>query len=140
MAQHVANNEAENCLRYCLRSEGYKLSAHRKNGETGVDIIACKEDNQYYIEVIGFKKSPPARSKDFYEIFFRAISRLKDGAKQLVIALPERFGNGLNQRAAHYGEAWRRIGEAFPELEIWLIKCGESKSYLKTKWNDWLGG
>lgn len=138
MAQLVSNKEAETCLRDCLLVEGYNLTAPRKNGETGVDIIACKGDNKYYIEVIGFKKSPPARSKDFYEIFFRAISRLKDEANQLVIALPERFGNGLNQRAAQYGEAWNRIGKAFPELEIWLIKCDKTKSYSKSKWNDWL--
>lgn len=138
MAQLISNVDAERCLRACLEAEGYKLSSPRKNGETGVDLIAQKGNKRHYIEVIGFKKSPPARSKDFYEIFFRAVSRLKDGAKSIVIALPERFGNGLNQRASQYGEAWKRIGDAFPELEIWLVNCEQPYSYKRTTWNKWL--
>ncbi|MEK6651540.1 MAG: restriction endonuclease [Nitrospirota bacterium] len=138
MAQIISNSDVEHCLRACLETEGYKLTAIRKNGETGVDLIAKKENEEYYIEVIGFKQSPPARSKDFYEIFFRAISRLKDGAKNIVIALPERFGKGLHQRASQYGEAWKRIGKTFPELEIWLINSTEPYSYKRTSWNNWL--
>ena len=40
-----------------------------------------------YIEVIAYKSSGPARAKDFYEAFFRAISRLDDGATECVIAI-----------------------------------------------------
>lgn len=138
MAQSISNDDVERCLRACLEAEGYKLSPFRKNGETGVDLIAQKGNKKHYIEVIGFKKSGPARSKDFYEIFFRAVSRLKDGAKSIVIALPERFGNGLNQRASQYGVAWKRIGDAFPELEIWLVNCEQPYSYKRTQWNQWL--
>ena len=138
MPQLISNDDVEQCLRACLREEGYTLSSPRNNGETGVDLIAQQENRRYYIEVIGFKKSPPARSKDFYEIFFRAVSRLKDGAESIVIALPERFGKGLNQRALHYGEAWKRIGDAFPEIEIWLVNCEQPYSYTCTTWNEWL--
>lgn len=138
MAQLISNDDVERCLRACLEAEGYKLSSPRKNGETGVDLIAQKGNKKYYIEVIGFKKFPPARSKDFYEVFFRAVSRLKDGAKSIVITLPERFGNGLNRRASQYGEAWKRIGDAFPELEIWLVNCEQPYSYKQTTWNKWL--
>lgn len=138
MSEIVSNKDAETCLRSCLEAEGFKLSRRRANGETGVDIIATKGDEEYFIEVIGFKKSPPARSRDFYNVFFSAVSRLRDDAKRIAIALPERFGNGMYQRVAQYGEAWKRIGKAFPELEIWLIKCDEPYSYQRSKWNAWL--
>lgn len=132
-----ANHNVEFTLRKCLEADGYGLTPLRLNGETGVDIIASKAGESLHIEVIGFKDSPPARSKDFYEVFFRAISRLKDGATRIVIALPERFSQGLHQRAAVYGSAWQRLGEAFPELEIWLIDL-QQKSYRRTTWAEWL--
>ena len=138
MAQLISNNDVERCLRDCLEKQGYILSIPRKNGETGVDLPANKGDEQYYIEIIGFKKSPPARSKDFYEVFFRAVSRIKNGAKNIVIALPERFGNGLSQRASHYGEAWERIGITFPEIEIWSVHCELPYAYERSSWNKWL--
>lgn len=138
MAQLIPNDEVERCLRACLGTEGYRLSSPRRNGETGVDLTAERGSDKHFIEVIGFREFPPARSKDFYEVFFRAVSRLDDGAKSLVIALPQRFGRGLNKRASHYGEAWRRIGSAFPELEIWLVQCEGPYSYERTSWNHWL--
>jgi uncharacterized protein involved in tellurium resistance len=128
----------ERALRSCLKSEGFNLSRPKEHGETGVDLIAQKGNRKHYIEMIGFQEVPPVRSKQFYEIFFRAVSRLKDGAQSIVIALPERFGNGLNRRASQYGEAWERIGNAFPELEIWLVVCARPYSYRRTRWNDWL--
>ena len=56
--------------------------------------------------------------------------------QNIVIALPERFGKGLHQRASQYGEAWKRIGKTFPELEIWLINSTEPYSYKRTSWNN----
>lgn len=138
MVKEPSNELTETCLRDCLHNEGYELSRRRGYGETGVDIIASKDKKEFYIEVIGFKKNPPQRTKDFCVVFFGAISRLKEGAESLVIALPERFGNGLNQRASQYGEGWKRLGIAFPELEIWLVNCEKPYSYKRTKWNDWL--
>jgi hypothetical protein len=133
----VANQDVEAALRLCLQAEGYTLSATRKNGETGVDVLAEKIGEKLFIEVIGFKDSPPARAKDFFEVFFRAISRLKEGATQLVIALPERFSLGLHQRAAVYGPAWARLGMTFPELQVWLVNHREP-SYRRTTWTEWL--
>ncbi len=133
----IANQNVENALRLCLVAEGYTLSTMRKNGETGVDVLAEKPGEELFIEVIGFKDSPPARSKDFYEVFFRAISRLNDGATRLVIALPERFSWGLRQRAAVYGPAWARLGATFPELEVWLVNHNDP-SYRRTTWAEWL--
>ena len=137
MPSIIRNSDTENCLRKLLKNEGYSLSAPRSYGQTGVDILAEKEGEALHIEVIGYKISPPARSKDFYEGFFRAISRLKDGAEKCVLALPEQFSRGLPQRARHYAEAWLRIGGVFPELEIWLIDT-EHKTYKRTSWNQWL--
>jgi hypothetical protein len=132
----VSNNATEMCLRGLLESKGYKLSPLRANGQTGVDILARRGGETISIEVIGFKKYPPARSKDFYEVFFRAISRIAAGAKHSAIALPRRFQQGLPQRAKQYGESWARIGKTFPELEIWLVDT-ETKLYSRTKWNEW---
>lgn len=129
--------DTEKCLRSILSSKGFTLSPERVNGETGVDIIAVREQETFHIEVIGFKSSPPARSKDFYESFFRAISRLKDGANCCVIALPKRFERGLPARARQYGLAWERIGTNFPELQIWLVDT-ECRAYEPTSWNQWL--
>ncbi len=144
MSQIISNDQAESCLRECLLKEGYDLTPKLKNGQTGPDIIATKGNELLYIEVIGFKKSPPARSRDFYEVFFRAISRLEkfengtNKTEKIIIALPERFKNGLHQRAAHYGIAWEKLGDTFPELEIWLINCDSTPDYKRSNWNDWL--
>lgn len=62
------------------------------------EVLSDKERRQM-IEAIGFKSSPPARAKDLFESFFRAASRLKDGAKKLAIALPLRAQAGLPARA-----------------------------------------
>ena len=132
----VANQAVETALRRCLEVEGYSLSAVRLNGETGVDVLAAKDDERLHIEVIGFKDSPPARSKDFYEVFFRAISRFSQGATRIVIALPDRFALGLHQRAAVYGPAWSRLGAAFPELEVWLVNH-EQPSFRRATWTEW---
>lgn len=133
----ISNKDAESCLRKILEAEGYELTSHRTYGETGVDIIAKRGRKSFYIEVIGYKSSGPARAKDFFQAFFRAISRIKDGAKNCVIAMPIQAERGLNRRAHQYGESWTRIGEAFPELQIWLVNVG-SCSYKKTPWNCWL--
>ncbi len=91
---------------------------------------------EIHIEVIGYKSSGPVRAKDFYESFFRAVSRLSDGADRCVIALPHLFKKGLPARAGQHGEAWRRLGDAFPELEIWLVNVDED-SYAPSKRNEW---
>jgi hypothetical protein len=137
MPSLIKSSDAEEALRHALRAEGFRLTQKRANGETGVDILATRRGRTVHIEVIAFKSSAPARSKDFMQSFFRAISRIKDGATRCVIALPSRWENGLPQRARQYGVAWRRIGNAFPELEIWLIDVPK-RSYEASTWNEWL--
>ena len=136
MPSVITNQETEETLRRLLVADGFSLSSARGNGETGVDILAEREAENIFIEVIGHASSGPKRSRDFYESFFRAVSRLKDGAEYCVIALPSISGRGLPQRANHYGDAWTRIGDAFPELQIWLVNVTEN-SLKRTTWNEW---
>ena len=119
-----------------LAREGYEISKERGHGETGTDLIAQRGSENLHIEAIAFKQSPPARAKDFYEVFSRAVSRLENGATSCVIALPSRFGMGLPQRAKAIGPAWSRIGDSFPELKIWLVDTVEG-SIKRTDWNSW---
>ena len=137
MALSVKGEQVESILRKLLPRQGYKLlNKPRKWGETGADIIAQKGDIRVSIECIGFQEVPPLRSKQFYEGFFRTISRLKNGATRCMLALPIRFKNGMNQHARHYGEAWNRIGNAFQELEVGFVDI-EENAYEEHRWNDW---
>lgn len=137
MPSIVPNRQTEAVLRGVLEREGYTLSAERADGETGTDVLASRGEERLHIEVIGFKSSPPARSSDFFQVFFRAVSRLNLGATACVMALPARFGRGLPQRVGQYAVAWERIGKAFPELQIWLVDT-DNRSIERTDWSDWL--
>jgi hypothetical protein len=136
MPSIVPNKKIEDVLRKLLTSEGYSLSKPKAYGETGTDIVAEKRSSKHHIEVIAYKSSGPARAKDFFQAFFRVISRIKEGASSCVIAMPKEAERGLPARASQYGESWIRIGKAFPELEIWLVDT-LGDSYRRTKWNDW---
>ena len=137
MALSVTGAQVESVLRRLLPQQGYVLhNLPRGRGETGADIIAKKHGRITAIECIGFQEVPPLRSKQFYEAFFRAVSRLNDGAHECIMALPMRFGRGMNRRARHYGVAWKRIAEAFPELQIWLVDT-DRWAYEAHHWGDW---
>lgn len=138
MFDPLSNKATEKCLRKILINENYKLSRVLNNGETGTDIIAEKNNDKWHIEVIGYKKKGPSRAKDFYEAFFRAVSRLNlSDCKHCIVALPSRAEVGLPARATHHKVAWKRISKAFPELEIWLVDYS-AKTYNRTFWGDWL--
>lgn len=109
------------------------LSPTRAYGQTDVDIIASRGEETFHIETIGYKESPPARAKDFYESFFRVVSRLNDGASHLVLALSHRAAIGLPARAKQHRVAWLRIADAFPELEIWLVDT-VGRTYQRATW------
>jgi hypothetical protein len=132
----VASSQIEEVLREVLAAEGYSVSPQRGHGETGVDILAEKGQTRYYIEAISHKSSPPARSKDFFEAFFRAVSRLDDGAEHCVVAVSHLTARGLPDRARQYRIACRRISEAFPELAIWTVNT-ETRSVARTTWLHW---
>jgi Holliday junction resolvase-like predicted endonuclease len=101
----VSSKEVESVVRALLQQEGYSITPDRQHGETGTDIIATKGHEVLHIEAIAYKKPEPARARDFYEVFFRAVSRLEHNATALVIALPSKFGTGLPQRAKRMGLA-----------------------------------
>ena len=135
----ITKTEAEAVLRRWLRSQKYEVSKLRVLGETGVDLIARRGEETLYIEVIGYSSKGPKRARDFFEAFFRAISRLKDGAGFCIIAMPREYSRGLKKRAARYGVAWRRIGTAFPELSSWLVDCRPGACAVEVfVWNSWL--
>lgn len=136
MPSKVSNADVEDCLRRRLIDEGYSLTPKRSHGQTGVDILASNGHERYHIEVVGYKDSGPARAKDFFEAFFRAVSRLNDDATHCVIALSALAEAGLPARAGQHRRAWLRIAGAFPELEIWLVDTTTQK-YRRTTWKEW---
>lgn len=133
----ISNADVEATLRSILAAEGLHLSPRRSNGQTGVDIIATSATQSWHIECIGYKSSGSARAKDFYESFFRIVSRLNDGANHLVLALAKRAEVGLPARARQHKIAWERIAVTFPELEIWLVDT-EARAVAKRGWREWL--
>jgi hypothetical protein len=132
----VTSAAVEDAVRSALLAEGWVVSTPRRHGEAGADIEAVREGKRLCVEAIAFKSSGPARAKDFYEAFFRAASRVGPSTTRVAIALPARFAVGLPQRVHALGHAWRRIGEAFPELEIWLVETVATR-IRQTSWNEW---
>ena len=137
MPSDPTNKQTETVLRTVLEAEGYALSAWRPHGGTGTDVVASRGEERLHIEVIGFKSSPPARSLDFFQMFFQAVSRLDLNATACVMALPARFERGLPQRVSQHAVAWQRIADAFPELQIWLVDT-DAGAIERTDWSDWL--
>ncbi len=91
----VSDSEIERCLRGLLEEEEFSLSPKRAHGQIGVDLLASKKGEVYHIETIAYKHAGSARAKDFFEAFFRVLSRLDDGAKHCVLALSRRTEIGL---------------------------------------------
>ena len=130
----VGAQAVEAVVRRHLRDGGFTLSKPRTHGETGCDLIATKGGMRFFIEVIGFQSKGPTRSKEFYECFFRTISRDKGKhGDRLVMALPTRFANGMAKRKQQYGIAWDKIGKAFPNLDLWYVDT-EAGDIVKRGW------
>ena len=133
----MTSAETEHNLRGFLLSRGYKLSEPLTiNGANGPDLIAERDGLKSYIEIIGYKPSGSARSRDFYEAFFRCIWRLRLGAEHIVLACPFHFRDGLNERIRNLGDAWLRLGSAFPELELWFVYPSPTLVTCAA-WNCW---
>lgn len=135
MAKSVKAKDIEQVIRGYLQEQGCALSVPKKRGQTGVDIAARRGEYTWLIEVIGFQDHPPTRSREFYEGFFRVISRDRGNPNDiLVLGLPLRFRNGMKQRKLHYGVAWDKIGKAFPNLKIWYVDT-EHKTVKEYPWH-----
>jgi hypothetical protein len=52
---------------------------------------------------------------------------LQGEINEIVIALPLRFKDGLQQRATKHGVGWDKIGKTFPELKFWLVDVERNK-------------
>ena len=134
----TTNTEIENCLRELLIKEGYKLRNKIGLFKLGPDIKATKDNENWYIEVIGSEGSGLERVKDFYEAFFSSLSRLNNkDCNHCIIAIPESLRKFLYIRARIYKVAWERIAKVFPEFEIWIVDI-ENKKYQRTSWAYWL--
>ena len=126
MVKLIEAANVERVIRNYLDESGYSLSSPRKRGETGVDIIAKCEESTCFVEIIGFQSHPPTRSREFYEAFFRIISRDRNEPHDiLVLALPKRFKDGMRQRKQQYSVAWDKLGRAFPNLKLWYVDTVE---------------
>jgi len=122
MAKLVEAADVERVIRKYLRDSGYSLSSPRTYGQTGVDITAKRDQSTCFVEIIGFQSHPPTRSREFYEAFFRVISRDRNNlCDVLVLALPRRFKDGMRQRKQQYSVAWGKLGNAFPNLRLWYV-------------------
>jgi len=137
MSTPLSSEQTERTLRRVLQKQGFRLSKARAHGETGVDIIAERPGHTIHIEVIAYKRSGPARTKDFCEGIFRSLSRLDTGAERCVLAMSDQFAVGMAQRAAHYRTAWKRMTSAFPEFSLWLVDCPAGR-YRECKLTDWV--
>lgn len=87
--------EVENLVRKFLQNDGFSVIPRVR--EQGIDIIARKDGEQYYIEVEGNKKPDgisPLTTSQKYTHYFRAIgqlafriSEIKEG--KFILALPD---------------------------------------------------
>jgi hypothetical protein len=138
MSTDITKTEIMNCLEELLKNEGYQLRSKIGLFTLGPDIKASKDSENWYIEVLASGESRRGMVEDFYNVFFRAVSRLNnEDCQHCIIAVPENLRKYLYIRARIYRVAWERIADVFPELEIWVVDS-ESNKYQKTSWNYWL--
>ena len=122
MAKTVEASRVEQVIRKYLEDRECQLSTPKKLGETGPDIVAKSGKSTWFVEVIGFQEKPWIRSREFYEAFFRIISRDRGNPEDvLIIGLPKPFKDGMKQRKQQYPVAWEKLGKAFPNLRLWYV-------------------
>ncbi len=119
-------NAFEDIVRRYLEGKGCTLSSTKKPGETGPDITARCGKFTWFVEVIGFESNPPTRSRDFYEAFFRVISRDRGNPGDiLIIGLPKRFKN-CRSVPAYFGITPRQYSSGETRIMGRISKCGNS--------------
>jgi len=128
MAKLIKAEAVEQVVRKYLEKKRFRLSPPKKQGQTGADIVAKRGKHTWFVEVIGFQPNPPTRSREFYESFFRIVSRDRDNPDDvLVLALPERFKNGMRLRELQYPIAWEKLAKAFPNLKLWYVDTEQGR-------------
>lgn len=75
LAKSVEASKVEQLIRKYLEDRECQLSTPKKSGETGPDTAAKSGKSTWFVEVIGFQESLWIFSREFYEAFFRIISR-----------------------------------------------------------------
>ena len=122
----------------CVGNE-YCLPQEHSSDNRGTDLKLNLHGSLYYIEAIAFnKKNRGKNQSDFWKAFAQAISRLNNQNShkpdKIVIALPYDFRKGWISRINIHGkDIWCRIGNAFPELEIWFVSDDKLEPY---SWNN----
>jgi len=136
MPKLIEAKDVELVIRRYLEGKGCTLSPHKKRGETGADITARCDKSICFVEVIGFQSNAPTRSREFYEAFFRVISRDRGNPDDiLVIGLPKRFKGGMRQRRHQYPVGWEKLGKAFPNLKLWYVDT-EQDTLEEYSWSN----
>ena len=137
MAKEVVANEAVvDALRAALQKNGYSVLPKRPFGAQGADIVAEKGDEKIVAEVIGYKAAGPSRRSDFAVAFWAVIGRVDQYPNaKVAIALPSQFMQGFGARLDSRRGAWKRIGAAFPELEIWFVNVA-LQDYERRLWTQ----
>jgi hypothetical protein len=106
----------------------------------GPDLKLSINGLTYYFEAIQFNVTNKGKNQsDFWKAFAQSLSRLNPASPWrktniVVIALPYKFEEGWKSRVDIHGkDVWHRIGDAFPELEIWFVSPSSIKRYT---WNE----
>jgi hypothetical protein len=128
----IKRKHVEELVRKKLDTQGYKMNHHKENVGASPDIIAEKDDVTLYIEVIGYKSSPNAASRDFYEVFFRAFAQLEQlDSEHIVIAMPIQYLNDMKKRIESMKNAWVRLCIGFPEITVYFVDLKQDKIHKK---------
>jgi len=132
----VANEAVVDALRAALQRDGYSVLPKRPFGAQGVDIVAEKGGERVVAEVIGYKVAGPSRRSDLAVAFWAAIGRVDEYPDaKVAIALPSQFIQGFGARLDSRRGACKRIGVAFPELEVWFVDVA-LQSYERHPWTE----
>ncbi len=128
----IKKKHVEEIVRRKLDSQGYKMNHHREEVGIQPDIIAEKDNTILYVEVAGYKTSPRAASRDFYEVFFRAFAQLEQiDSDNIVIALPIQYLHDMKKRIESMKNGWVRLCIGFPEISVYFVDIKNDKIYKK---------
>lgn len=128
----IKRKHIEELVRKKLDSQGFKMNHHRDNVGISPDIIAEKDDTTLYVEVIGYKSSANAASRDFYEVFFRAFAQLEQPeADNIIIAMPIQYLKDMKKRIESMKNGWVRLCIGFPEITVYFVDLKNEKIYKK---------